>query len=99
MLPKNRLGIAGVIVALVFVVAAVLVVLSARDGEPEKQPKTVRINPPSSVSEALPPAADVDLEERKKKTGKVKITQDTLDRITGGEETLVAVPLFDGEVI
>ena len=99
MLPKNKFGIAGVIVALVFVVAAVLVVLSARDGEPAKQPKTVRINPPSSVSEPLPPAADVDLEERKKKTGKVKITQDTLDRITGGEETLVAVPLFDGEVI
>ena len=99
MLPKNKLGIAGVIMALVFVVAAVLVVLSARDGEPAKQPKTVRINPPSSVSEPLPPVADVDLEERKKKTGKVKITQDTLDRITGGEETLVAVPLFDGEVI
>ena len=69
MLPKNKFGVAGAIVALVFVVAAVLVVLSDKDSEPAKQPKTVRINPPSSVSEALPPAADVDLEERKKKTG------------------------------
>ena len=63
----------------------------------------VKIDPPSAVTEVvaepLTPAADVDLEEPKKKTGRVKITQDTLDRITGGAESLVAVPLFDGEVI
>ena len=67
------------------------------------EPGVVKIDPPSAVTEVvaepLTPAADVDLEEPKKKTGRVKITQDTLDRITGGAESLVAVPLFDGEVI
>ena len=59
----------------------------------------VQIDPPSAVTEILPPVSGVDPDARKKKTGRVKVTQDTLDRITGGEESLVAVPLFDGEVV
>ena len=63
------------------------------------EPDVVQIDPPSAVAEASTPVNDDDPDAWNKKTGRVKITQDTLDRITGGEESLVAVPLFDGEVI
>ena len=61
--------------------------------------EVVQIASPSTVTEPLTPVADVDPDAQKKKVGKVKITQETLDRITRGKESLVAVPLFDGEVI
>jgi hypothetical protein len=61
--------------------------------------EVVQIATPSAVAEPLTPVADVNPDAQKKKVGKVKITQDTLDRITRGKESLVAVPLFDGEVI
>ena len=61
--------------------------------------EVVQIASPSTVTEPLTPVADVDPDAQKKKVGKVKITQDTLGRITRGKESLVAVPLFDGEVI
>ena len=61
--------------------------------------EVVQIAAPSAGVQPLTPVADVDPDAQKKKVGKVKITQDTLDRITRGKESLVAVPLFDGEVI
>ncbi|MEE2714497.1 MAG: hypothetical protein VYD34_00650, partial [Verrucomicrobiota bacterium] len=61
--------------------------------------EVVQIATPSTVVQPLTPVADVDSDTKRKKVGKVKITQDTLDRITRGKESLVAVPLFDGEVI
>ena len=61
--------------------------------------EVVQIATPSAVTEPLTPVADVEPDAQKKKVGKVKISQDTLDRITRGKESLVAVPLFDGEVI
>ena len=99
MLENNRYGIVGVLLALVSGLAFLYWVGDSKsqgltDDEVSSQSKTVQIDPPSSVTRV-----NNDPEARKKKTGKVRITQDTLDRIAGGMDTVVSVPLFDGEVI
>ena len=84
MLPNKKYGLAGFLVALVSVLAVLFLanpksyVVTDDEVENRSSSKVVQIDPPSEVAEAPSPVNDDDPGAWKKKTGKVKITQNTL---------------------